>query len=75
LQTMFGEGTIRRIEYYGRLMDWHTKLTDRKRTLYHLTAYRWPLVKQLTHLRHWMSARAANVGAKADAYPTGEANQ
>lgn len=58
LQTLFAEGSIRRIEYYGRLMDWHTKLTDRKRTLYHLTAYRWPIVKRLAHLRRRTPALA-----------------
>jgi Acetyltransferase (GNAT) domain len=42
---------VRRIEYYGRVMDWHTKLTDRQRTLYHLTTYRWPLLKQLAQRR------------------------
>ena len=47
LQAIFAEGRIKRIEYYGRLMDWHTKLTDNKRTLYHLTVYRWPLIKEL----------------------------
>jgi CelD/BcsL family acetyltransferase involved in cellulose biosynthesis len=47
LKATFEAGQINRIEYYGRLMDWHTKLTDNKRTLFHLTVYRWPLVKQL----------------------------
>ncbi len=61
LQTMFAEGSIQRIEYYGRLMDWHTKLTDNKRTLYHLTAYRWPVVKRLAALR----AKARNPATNA----------
>jgi len=60
LQTLFAEASIQRIEYYGRLMDWHTKLTDNKRTLYHLTAYRWPLVKRLAGLRS--KARASVAG-------------
>lgn len=51
LQTIFAEGRIERIEYYGRLMDWHTKLTENHRTLYHLTAYRWPLVKTFSQFR------------------------
>jgi len=28
--------TIRRIEFYGRVMDWHTKWTEEIRTLYHI---------------------------------------
>ena len=35
------------MEYFGRIMEWHTKLTDRKRAIYHLTLYRWPSVKKL----------------------------
>ncbi len=75
LQAMFSEGSIRRIEYYGRLMDWHAKLTDRKRTLYHLTAYRWPIVKQLVRLRHNTSARAADAIPASDAQPTAEVDR
>ena len=48
LQFIFNQREIRRIEYYGRVMEWHTKLTDRQRTLYHLTTYRWPWLKALT---------------------------
>ena len=46
VKAVFDEGRIRRLEYYGRLMDWHTKWTDNKRVLYHLTSYRWPLLKR-----------------------------
>jgi len=38
---LFGEGKIRRIEFYGKLMDWHKRWTDESRTLYHLNYYRW----------------------------------
>jgi len=51
LQELFAQGQIRRLEYFGRLMDWHTKWTEHKRTLYHLTQYRWPLLKRLTQAR------------------------
>lgn len=51
LQEIFAAGEVRRIEYFGRIMDWHTKLTDRKRTLYHLTCYRWPFLKSLAMAR------------------------
>jgi hypothetical protein len=51
LQEFFAKGRIRRIEYYGRMMDWHAKLTDHKRTLHHLTVYRWPLLKKLSEWR------------------------
>ena len=51
LQSIYKEGDIKRMEYFGRLMDWHTKLTDKKRTIYHLTLYRWPLLKKLAEAR------------------------
>jgi CelD/BcsL family acetyltransferase involved in cellulose biosynthesis len=69
LQHIFGGGEIRRIEYYGRTMDWHTKLTDRQRTLYHLTAYRWPWVKRLVERRRRPTAAvqpSAEAPAKAE---------
>ncbi|APW39484.1 hypothetical protein RD110_21560 [Rhodoferax koreense] len=50
-QKVFAAGDTRRLEYYGRLMEWHTKWTENKRTLYHLTSYRWPLVKQMALAR------------------------
>jgi CelD/BcsL family acetyltransferase involved in cellulose biosynthesis len=60
LQTLFAGDQVKRIEYYGRLMDWHTKLTDNKRTLYHLTAYRWPLLKTLARARRRPTAAVAS---------------
>jgi CelD/BcsL family acetyltransferase involved in cellulose biosynthesis len=51
LQDIYSKGQVKRIEYFGRLMDWHTKLTEKKRTLYHLSMYRWPVVKKLAEAR------------------------
>ena len=45
LRYIFDSPDIRRIEYYGRVMDWHTKWTSMQRTLYHLTTYRLALLK------------------------------
>lgn len=59
LQWIFGEGSgIRRIEYYGRMMEWHTRLTETHRTLYHLTAYRFNWVKLMAERRRARSAAA-----------------
>jgi len=38
---LFADGRTRRIEFYGRVMDWHMRLTQDVRTLYHLNFYRW----------------------------------
>lgn len=52
-----------RLELYGRFRDWHSRWTDSKRTLYHLTAYRWSWMKTLRHLRQRASGRAPEVSA------------
>lgn len=57
------ESGVRRLEYYGSLMDWHTKLTDHQRTLYHLTAFRWGWLRTLA--LHWRT-RAASPTPTAD---------
>ncbi|MCB1802243.1 MAG: GNAT family N-acetyltransferase [Gammaproteobacteria bacterium] len=36
-----------RIEFYGKVMDWHTKWSDEIRRMYHLNAYRSALVGRL----------------------------
>jgi CelD/BcsL family acetyltransferase involved in cellulose biosynthesis len=46
-QEFFREGRLKRIEFYGKVMDWHTRWTENARTLYHLTAYRWPILNSL----------------------------
>lgn len=51
LRQLHAEGKIKRLEYFGRLMEWHTKWTDQKRMLYHLTVYRWPAIKTLAEAR------------------------
>jgi len=36
-----------RIEFYGRVMEWHLRWTDEVRTMYHLNTYRWPWLGRL----------------------------
>lgn len=58
LQQLFAEGRIRRVEFYGRFMEWHSRWTDKKRSLYHYTQYRWPLLKRLSRLLKALRNRA-----------------
>jgi CelD/BcsL family acetyltransferase involved in cellulose biosynthesis len=44
---LFEEARFERIEFYGRVMEWHRRWTDEIRTMYHLNAYRWPWLKRL----------------------------
>lgn len=53
--ALFASG-LQRIEFYGRVMDWHTKWSDEIRTMYHINCYRSPLVPALQGMRRRMSA-------------------
>jgi len=46
-RRLFEDGRLRRIEFYGKVMEWHTRWTDEVRTLYHLNHYRWPALRRL----------------------------
>lgn len=35
-QQLFAEAGMRRIEFYGKVMEWHTKWSEEIRTMYHL---------------------------------------
>jgi len=42
-----GGAPVRRIEFYGKVMEWHTRWTAQSRPLYHGTCYRWGWVRSL----------------------------
>jgi CelD/BcsL family acetyltransferase involved in cellulose biosynthesis len=44
---LFDEQRIKRIEFYGKLMDWHTRWSNEVRTMYHVNYYRWPLLSKI----------------------------
>lgn len=67
LELIFSQGTVKRLEYYGRIMEWHTRWTDNKRTLYHLTCYRWSWLKKLAELRQKNKPKNPEVLPKEDA--------
>ena len=56
---LFATARLSRVEFYGRVMEWHTKWSDEIRTLYHATTYRWPVVARLDAIRRERSARRA----------------
>jgi len=47
---IFGEKAIERIEFYGKVMEWHTRWTTNCRMLYHINYYRWPWLRKLHRL-------------------------
>ena len=42
-----GRPGIQRVEFFGRLMDWHRRWTGEQRSLYHLTTFRWRWLAKL----------------------------
>lgn len=46
-RRLFDEDRFERIEFYGRVMEWHLRWTDEVRTMYHLNGYRWPWLARL----------------------------
>jgi CelD/BcsL family acetyltransferase involved in cellulose biosynthesis len=46
-QALFADTGLKRIEFYGKVMEWHTRWTDNARSVYHLTCYRWGWVQRL----------------------------
>ena len=62
IELLYQEGRIQRIEYYGRMMEWHGRWTEKSRILYHLTLYRWPLLQRLAE---WRRRRRSGTGASA----------
>jgi hypothetical protein len=47
LQELYAERRMRRLEFYGPMMDWHKRLTDKSRLMYHRNIYRWDWLKSL----------------------------
>lgn len=47
VRLLFDKQRFDRIEFYGRVMDWHLKWTAEVRTMYHLNVYRWAALARL----------------------------
>lgn len=48
--VLFQERLFERLEFYGKVMEWHLRWTDEVRSMYHITHYRWPALKSLHSL-------------------------
>ena len=47
VRAMFDSPGTARIEFYGKVMEWHTRWTEEVRTLYHVNHYRWAALRRL----------------------------
>jgi Acetyltransferase (GNAT) domain len=50
MKQLFAENQVRVIEFYGRVMEWHTRWTEEVRTLYHVNCLRHLWVESLKKL-------------------------
>jgi hypothetical protein len=46
-RRLFDEGRFKRLEFYGRVMEWHLRWTEEVRSMYHVNCYRWPGLRRL----------------------------
>ena len=57
-RNIFDEARVGRIEFYGKVMDWHTKWSDEIRVLYHANFYRSAVALSLHHVLRRRSAQS-----------------
>lgn len=56
-RELFADGRLKRIEFYGKVLEWHTTWTDNVRILYHLKVRRSPTLRALHgRMTHWRTA-------------------
>ena len=46
-ESLINNCAFKRIEFYGKVMTWHTKWSDEIRTMYHVNFYPWSIIKRL----------------------------
>ncbi len=68
-KAWWDEGRYRRIEFYGKTLEWHTRWTVQERRLFHATAYRWPLVRSLHDRLRGLRAGSSRAAGAAVATP------
>jgi hypothetical protein len=59
-KSLFDAGEFGRIEFYGKVMDWHRRFTEDIRRMYHVNHYRWGWLKRLLSRRAGSEAPAAS---------------
>jgi CelD/BcsL family acetyltransferase involved in cellulose biosynthesis len=67
---LFAAGQLKRIEFFGKLMEWHTRWTDQHRALFHLNFYRW---RWLLSLRGGVAALRPEPDPETEAQPANAA--
>lgn len=63
-RSLFDSGRLGRLEFYGRVMEWHTRWTEEVRTMYHVNYYRWPGLGRLHALLDARSEARTKAGSR-----------
>lgn len=66
-QQLFEEAKFQRIEFYGKIMEWHTRWTLNARGIYHANVYRHALVLGLLNLRSALRLSTPNIAGTTEA--------
>lgn len=51
VKELFDDNSVARVEFYGRVLEWHTRWTSDFRRLYHVNRYRWNVLGRLAAAR------------------------
>ncbi len=67
-ERIFGERSLTRVEFYGKLMEWHTRWTDEIRDMHHQNFFRWPVLCRLQALKE-RAAKALQASSSGRSNP------
>lgn len=54
IRRIFSEGTFRNVEFYGRVMEWHSKWINEVRNMYHLSVWNRSAMKVRSLLKRFL---------------------
>ncbi len=57
-QQLFEEQRFKRIEFYGKVMEWHTRWTETQRGLYHVNLFRFGAIPKLLAIKAKLSKQS-----------------
>lgn len=56
-EYIFQRSLAKRIEFYGKLMEWHTRWTEQSRMLFHVNVFRSQLFRRARNVARWARHR------------------
>lgn len=71
-RQLFDEARFKKIEFYGKVMEWHRRWSDEIRTMYHATEYRWPILLDLRNMLSASKGAADQLRTQVPSTPSSE---